>query len=79
MAALLEWSTFALKLLGVGAIMLGVVIATGAFAGRLKAQDFVSAFRQCRTDFDRGILIGFELLIAADILRSLVIRPRLES
>jgi len=79
MARLVEWSAMALELLGIGAIMLGIVFASGVFALRLRTADFETCYRTYRADIGRGILIGLELLIAADILRSLVISPKLES
>jgi len=79
MVQLVELSTIALEVLGVGAIMLGVIIASSTFALRLRYSPFEGAYRQYRADLGRGILIGLEFLIAADILRSLVISPKLES
>ena len=79
MTRIVEISTVALEVLGLGAIMLGVLLASIAFATRLKNGGFEDCYRLYRADLGRGILIGLELLIAADILRSLVISPKLES
>lgn len=79
MNKIVEIATVALEILGVGAIMLGVLLASIAFARRLKNAAFEDCYRQYRADLGRGILIGLELLIAADILRSLVISPKLDS
>lgn len=79
MAWLVDVSTITLEMLGVSVIMFGVLISTITFALRLRSLCFESSFRQFRADLGRGILIGLELLIAADILRSLVISPQLES
>lgn len=62
---------------GVLVIVLGLMVATGRFvlAGR-RATD---PYRQLRQDIGRGILLGLELLVAADIIRTVAIDPTLES
>lgn len=83
MGVLLSWfvenSTIALEVLGATAILLGVVVSSIAYLMRLGQSCSIDNYRQLRADLGRGILIGLELLIAADILRSLVISPTLES
>lgn len=64
---------------GLSAILLGVTVASITFALRLRSDGFETCYGMYRADLGRGILIGLELLIAADILRSLVISPTLES
>lgn len=60
-------------------ILLGVAIATAVFLWRVFRGGFESHYRDYRANLGRGILIGLELLIAADILKSVVIDPTLES
>ncbi|MCB1522416.1 MAG: DUF1622 domain-containing protein [Hyphomicrobiaceae bacterium] len=79
MSAVVEWSTLALEALGVVAILSGVIVAASAFVMRLASDGFEESYTRLRANLGRGILIGLELLIAADILRSLVISPKLES
>ena len=79
MAQFVDIFTITLEVLGVSAIMFGVLIASISFAKRLRSSEFDDSYRCFRADLGRGILIGLELLIAADILRSLVISPKLES
>jgi uncharacterized membrane protein len=68
---ILEGASFAV-------ILLAVVIATGVFLVRTRRDGFVANFRDYRANLGRGILIGLELLIAADILKSVVIDPTVE-
>ncbi|EXI69590.1 MAG: hypothetical protein AW08_00083 [Candidatus Accumulibacter adjunctus] len=62
--------------LGVVVIVLGTLLA----AGRLvilnrRAGD---GYRQFRQDIGRGILLGLEFLVAADIIRTVAVTPTLE-
>ncbi len=43
------------------------------------AASLVDNYREYRANLGRGILIGLEILIAADIIKSVVIDPTLES
>jgi uncharacterized membrane protein len=61
---------------GVLVIMLGLLVATArciAF-GRLTADPY----RQFRQDLGRGILLGLEFLVAADIIRTVAVTPTLQ-
>jgi len=68
-----------LEILGAAAIMLGVLVSSAIYFMRLSQGRSTDSYQRFRADLGRGILIGLELLIAADILRSLVISPTLES
>lgn len=69
---ILEMASFAV-------ILLGVAIATIVFLARVWRDGFEAHYRDFRANLGRGILIGLELLIAADILKSVVIDPTLDS
>lgn len=60
-------------------ILFGVGIATAVFLVRVWHHGFEAHYREYRANLGRGILVGLEILIAADILRSVVIDPTLES
>jgi uncharacterized membrane protein len=61
---------------GVLAIVVGLLLATFRFAttGRRVAD----GYRQYRQDLGRGILLGLELLVAADIIRTVAVAPSLQ-
>lgn len=61
---------------GVLAILVGLVVATARFVttGRRVAD----GFRRFRQDLGRGILLGLEFLVAADIIRTVAVTPTLE-
>jgi uncharacterized membrane protein len=65
---------------GVGAIVVAIVVAGVAFArGLTHEEPFDSAYRQLRQSIGRGILLGLELLVAGDIIRTVAIAPTFAS
>ena len=65
---------------GVLAILLGAVLATAVFATRVsRAPVFEDAYRSYRQGLGRAILLGLEILVAADIIRSVAISPSFSS
>lgn len=65
---------------GVAAIVLGAVVATILAAGALwrdRTDDRV--YHEYRSRLGRSILLGLELLVAADIIRTVAITPTFES
>jgi len=74
-----RWSSMALEALSFAVILLAVAIATVHFLMRVSKDGFEANYKLYRTNLGRGILIGLELLIAADILKSVVIDPTVES
>lgn len=63
----------------------GIMVAggVGAFAvfvrSVLRARPSGSAYRTLRRDLGRSILLGLEVLIVADIIRTIIVAPTLES
>jgi len=62
---------------GVLVIVLGLVFAAARFAWPGPAGR--DRFRQLRQDVGRGILLGLEVLIAADIIRTVAVDPTMDS
>ena len=71
-------SSLALEAASFAVILSAVLISTGVFLVRMRRDGFIANFRDYRANLGRGILIGLELLIAADILKSVVIDPTLQ-
>ena len=63
----------------------GVLAIAGAIAGAVVvgaarlARRELHAYHRFRQEVGRGILLGLELLVAADIIRTVVISPSLQS
>ena len=57
-------------------IVAGLLLALARFllVGRMGPQ----SFRQLRQDIGRGILLGLEFLVAADIIRTVAVAPTLQ-
>jgi uncharacterized membrane protein len=60
-------------------ILIAAAVATAVFVARSLRGGLVANYREYRANLGRGILIGLELLIAADILKSVVLDPTLQS
>jgi uncharacterized membrane protein len=63
---------------GVAVIVIGVLIAAGAAAVRL-AHHQTGTYRRFRQQLGQTILLGLELLVAADIVRTVATEPTLIS
>lgn len=63
---------------GVMAILIAAIIATlGFLFGGLRSGDWQGALRRYRANLGRGILLGLELLVAADIIGTVAVTPSL--
>jgi uncharacterized membrane protein len=61
---------------GVLVIVVGLVVATGAFALALKERDRAGlAYRVYRQQVGKAILLGLEFLVAGDIIRTVAVAP----
>ena len=70
-AALNHWIeplATALELFGVAVIVVGVVLATARFIRDVRSDDRKGAYDSYRANLGRGILLGLELLVGADII-----------
>jgi uncharacterized membrane protein len=61
-----------LELLGVAIILGGITLATVTFLrDGLRTSDWRSVYPRYRSDIGRGILLGLELLVGADIISTI--------
>jgi uncharacterized membrane protein len=66
-----------LEVAGVGVLVFGSVIAFGRYVQR---RDWSSrGYDALRRDLGRAILLGLEILVAADIIRTVTVDPTIES
>jgi len=63
---------------GVAAIVVGAVFVSIKYLVRLRAGP-EAAYREFRQGLGRSILLGLELLVAADIIRTVAIQPTFTS
>ncbi len=62
--------------IGAAAIVLGLIVATVRYLFTGIKMD--GGYKRYRQDLGRGILLGLELLVAADIIRTVAVTPTLE-
>ncbi len=69
-----------LELVGVAIIIGGIILAACAFVvSGLRGQGWRLAYDQFRSDLGRGILLGLELLVGADIISTITAPLTFES
>lgn len=70
----------AVEIAGVAAIVLGVVASIVALVVRMvRRVPDADVYRLARRDIGRSILFGLELLVAGDIIRTVVVSPTFTS
>lgn len=76
--AIVETAGRVVDVAGVTVMVVGALIGSGiALSGLVRRQTGV--YRSYRSFLGRSILLGLELLVAADIIRTVAITPTLES
>ncbi|HVL75613.1 MAG TPA: DUF1622 domain-containing protein [Noviherbaspirillum sp.] len=61
---------------GVAVIVIGLVIATARYL--VEGRKLADGYKRYRQDLGRGILLGLEFLVAADIIRTVAVAPTVE-
>jgi uncharacterized membrane protein len=79
-ATIASWIATCIEAAGILAIAIGVVAFTTLFLRRLATtQSFRECYPSYRSDLGRCILLGLELLVAADIVGTVVVDPTFEN
>lgn len=78
-AKVIEWVGEGTDAAGVAAIVVGVLYATGLYAARWRRRPPEAQYKRYRQTVGRAILLGLELLLAADIIRTVAIDPSFRS
>jgi uncharacterized membrane protein len=78
--SLIEDAGKLVDLAGVVAIIGGIALMTGYFAySLLQRRAITDAYEHYRRGIGRALLLGLEILVAADIIRTVAISPSFES
>lgn len=77
--ALISLAAMILEGAGVLVIVAGALVAAARFAIPGGARDWKDAYRAFRQNLGRAILLGLELLVGADIIRTVAEVPTLRS
>ena len=76
----LEFIATGIEVTGVGIIVIGALLASVLFLGQgFGATGWAKAFRGYRANLGRGILLGLELLVAADIIGTVAVTPSFQT
>lgn len=75
----IEWFARGLEIAGVLIIIAGVILATVVFVRQGSRTDWREAYERYRANLGRGILLGLELLVGADIIKTITAPLTLES
>ncbi len=67
------------ELLGVGVILVGLVLASYRALVLVARHDAPQAYVLWRSMFGRSVLLGLEVLVAGDIIRTVALDPTLEN
>ena len=65
--------------LGVGILVVGSIVGIVGYARDVRELDRTSAYERLRTNIGRTILLGLEVLIVADIVRTIIVDTTFES
>ena len=76
----LEWIANGIEVTGVAIMVIGAIAATLVFLhGGLGTVGWPAAYDRYRANLGRGILLGLELLVAADIIGTVAVTPSIEN
>lgn len=75
----LHWIATAIEVVGVATIVVSALIATVSFARLRHPGGWEEGIRQYRANLGRGILLGLEFLVAADIIGTVAVTPTFQS
>ena len=69
----------AVEIVGIGVLIVGGCYALAAFALKVTRGRSTDAYEDLRRSLGRSILLGLEILVAADIIRTIAITPSFTS
>jgi uncharacterized membrane protein len=76
----MDWISKAFEVLGVVVLAIGLVVALiAAVSAVARSRTFDDGYQAIRTYFGRSVLFSLELLVAADLIRTVAVQPTLEN
>jgi uncharacterized membrane protein len=64
---------------GIAVLMVGLIFALGVYTQNIRRGHRITAYQTLKSDIGRVILLGLEILIIADIIRTITVEVTLES
>jgi uncharacterized membrane protein len=78
--AAIEAASIAIEVVAVAVIVVAMVDSTVRFLAQILARPAVGgAFQAYRVRLGRGLILGLEILVAADVIRTVVVEPGLST
>jgi uncharacterized membrane protein len=77
--ALLERADGAIYLVGVAVIVVGFLVAAMRYAMNYRRLGPVESFERYKVALGSALLLGLEILVVADVIESITVRPTFES
>lgn len=78
-SAWIEAISLGLSILGVGILVIGIALATFRYGVRRRQKLDVDNFRAYKIEIGRALLLGLEILVAADIVATVATEPSFTS
>lgn len=76
----IEWVALALEVFAIAVVSIGIAYGSVRFVvGMLTPANRMAAYRAYKNFIGRTLLLGLEILVAADIIRTVALEPSLES
>ena len=69
----------ALEIAGVAVVVAGFWVAVVRSGARFARREYRDAYEVMRATFGRSVLLGLEVLVAADIIRTVAVEPTLDN
>ncbi|MBZ4039120.1 DUF1622 domain-containing protein [Novilysobacter selenitireducens] len=78
---LVEWSALSIELLAIALIAVTIAVATTTYVASILMQrgDRAESYERFRRRLGRALLIGLEILVAADIIRTVALESTLQA
>ncbi len=76
---IVHWITRGFEMAGIAIIVAGSLWSAWRFARHLARADGTDGYRALRSNLGRSILLGLELMVAADIIDTVAVEPSLTS
>lgn len=76
---IIHFVTRAVEMAGVAVILAGALVSGALYAWQTARGEAGAAYRLLRANLGRSILLGLELLVAADIINTVAIEPTLDN
>lgn len=76
---IVQWTTVAFEVLGVAVIVVGTICAAYTALARVSGESSIDTYNRLRANVGRAILLGLELLVAADIISTVAVNPTIDS